>query len=162
MRWRQIRARTHVRYVHHFQQLMTDRGYITVQLETTQLYAIFHTPRLPIWALTGNKNPNGRPVPIAQAPTVDRALQTADAFASRSIPRDLALLYVSRLPPLTSRSIHRRAPWRSKPPSSKQLAALTRVRGMATGDEKAKLPTHISIGGRQIELAKLTCGQVST
>lgn len=73
--------------------LTVDRGYVTVQLESSQLYAIFHTPRVPIWTHGPSKNPNGRPIPIAQAPTLDRALQTADAFAARRVSREMALVY---------------------------------------------------------------------
>lgn len=76
---------------HSLRRLMTPgRGYVSIQQESTSLYSIVHVPRLP--EVHAGKSPNARPVAIAQAPTLERAIQSADAFAARRVPRDMAMV----------------------------------------------------------------------
>lgn len=62
---------------------------------------------------------------------------------------------------MKSRSISRRAPWRKRPPSDKQLAALRKMKGLGEdSDEATNAAASIVVAGHRIQLGRMNGGQV--
>lgn len=83
---------------------------------------------------------------VGSAEELERAIQTADKYAERTLGRDL----YSKL--------SRYAEWRRRPASEKAVAMLLKVRGV----KEPKDVTEVDLFGRQVPLSKLTAGQVAS
>lgn len=84
---------------------------------------------------------------VGSAEELERAIQTSDKYAERTMGRDL----YSKL--------SRYAEWRQRPASPKAIAMLLKIRGIK-GDQKDV--KEIDIMGRIFPLARLTAGQVGS
>ena len=82
---------------------------------------------------------------VGSAEILERAIQTADKYAERTMGRDL----YSKL--------SRYAEWRKRPASSKAVAMLLKIRGIKGDQKEVK---EIDIMGRVVSLPSLTAGQV--
>lgn len=65
------------------------KGFITVEPGDTQQWSITFTPKLPA-ELTQGRTPYGRRLQIAYAESLDRALNSADAYATRQVGREMS------------------------------------------------------------------------
>lgn len=84
--------------------------------------------------------------PVGSADELERAIQTADKYAERTLGRDLYW------------KLSRYAEWRKRPASEKAVAMLLRIRGIT----EPKGVTEIDLFGRPVQLKQLTAGQVAS
>jgi hypothetical protein len=84
---------------------------------------------------------------VGSAEELERAIQTADKYAERTMGRDL----YSKL--------SRYAEWRKRPASPKAIAMLLKMRGIKGDQREAK---EIEIMGKVVPLSSLTAGQVGS
>lgn len=82
---------------------------------------------------------------VGKADDLERAFQTADKYAERTVGRDLYS------------QVSRYADWRHRPASRKAVGALLRLRGMRDSDVK-----ELDIMGRKVVLERLKAGEVAS
>lgn len=79
------------------------------------------------------------------ADDIQRAFETADQFATRRAGAEVAKQFL------------RRAPWRQRPASEKQISMLLKMKGVSEGSDI----NDVFILGRSVPMDKLTAGQVA-
>jgi hypothetical protein len=83
---------------------------------------------------------------VGKADDLERAFQTADKYAERTVGRDLYS------------QISRYAQWRQRPASRKAIGVLLRMRGVREPDDVKEL----EIMGRTVVLDRLKAGEVAS
>jgi hypothetical protein len=83
---------------------------------------------------------------VGEADDLERAIQTADKFALRTVGRDLYS------------QISRYADWRQRQASRKAIAAVLRMKGIKPGQEVKEL----EIMGRMVIVDRLKAGEVAS
>ena len=122
-------------------------GYISVdpQNDGEAKWNIKYRQKLPL--SMGSARWYSRVRDVGSAEELERAIQTADKYAERTMGRDL----YSKL--------SRYAEWRQRPASPKAIAMLLKIRGIK-GDQKDV--KEIEMMGKIVSLSRLTAGQVGS
>ncbi|OCF34628.1 hypothetical protein I316_03669 [Kwoniella heveanensis BCC8398] len=98
-------------------------------------------------------SPYGKPRVVGHADDLERAIQTGDKYAERTLGRDLFL------------QLSRYASWRRKPASEKALKLLLKLKGEENPgtlfDDRGRGRT-VEISGQEVAVSGLTSGQVSS
>ncbi|KAL1410248.1 putative ATP-dependent helicase IRC3 [Vanrija albida] len=124
---------------------MMGLGYLAIEATTGSQWSIAFVQKLPRELVAPGRSPYGRKQHIAMADDIQRAFETADQFASRRAGLEVA------------KQLLRRAAWRQRPASGKQISMLLKMKGVSEGSEV----DQVFILGRSVPIDKLTAGQVA-
>ncbi|WWD16731.1 hypothetical protein CI109_101162 [Kwoniella shandongensis] len=132
---------------------LIGNGYISIDPGIIGAWAITFRPSIPSGILTNTKSPFGRVRVVGHADDLERALQTADKYAERTLGRELSL------------RLSRYASWRRKPASEKAIALLLKMQGATTAaasvDNEGR-EQQVRLFGKSVPVGQLTAGEVSS
>ncbi|RXK37471.1 hypothetical protein M231_05294 [Tremella mesenterica] len=144
-------------------ELMGNHGWISIERqEDEDTWCITYRRKLSRYSKS--RIPFARPIIVAYADDLERAMKSADAFAEKKLGREL------------SSHLSRYAPWRQRPATEKQLKMLLSMAGVSSSsseteieeqsgdDRKAKidsLPGEIWLWNRRVSVDQLTAGEIA-